>query len=534
MPVRILIALAISAGLAAGCGSDTSSGSSTGGETDVELVPDADTGDDVGGFDAATDTGDDTADAEEDTEPLGETGDPCETDDECASARCVDLVAGEGGGICTRNCLDDRDCPDGFDCVFVTSSGGDGESICLPLDYCVDEDGDGFGTGPGCVAADCDDTDETRNFGADEVCDGVDNDCDGTVDDRPVDAERPCATGFNGLCADGVSACVEGLLECIGGAEPTDEVCNGLDDDCDGEVDEDLPTATFWPDTDFDGFGDAEGETIENCALPVGYVSNARDCDDGDVEVFPGATERADDGVDQDCDGFEMCYLDGDDDGYRTDDLEASATWTCDAEGFAPGDTPAGDCDDDDPTRYPGAEEMAGDGVDQDCDETEICYVDGDADGYHDDETTPSDDLACDGDGLLDDGAPAGDCDDDAATAYPGAIEFCDEADNDCDERVDECAGCFAVGEVCTDDCDCLSDLCLEGVCADPRGCIVPGSCPDRIGTGAAGGRLTSPTGTLDITLAGPTASQLVSTERYTLSIGLGAWTAEPQLIGGP
>ena len=78
------------------------------------------------------------------------------------------------------------------------------------------------------------------------------------------------------------------------------EVCNGIDDDCDGQIDEGVQT-TYYEDTDGDGFGDA-GSTTQACSVPSGFVSNDTDCDDNDAAVFPGATEVCN-GIDDDCDG---------------------------------------------------------------------------------------------------------------------------------------------------------------------------------------------------------------------------------------
>ena len=83
------------------------------------------------------------------------------------------------------------------------------------------------------------------------------------------------------------------------------ETCNGVDDDCDGLVDdEDDDTEgllTFFQDADGDGYGDPEAST-EACAAPSGFVVSAEDCDDGDGEVSPAAEEICNDGVDNDCD----------------------------------------------------------------------------------------------------------------------------------------------------------------------------------------------------------------------------------------
>ncbi len=81
----------------------------------------------------------------------------------------------------------------------------------------------------------------------------------------------------------------------------TSERCNGLDDDCDGQVDEGLTAVTTWPDVDGDGYGDARGVPASGCG-GGGRVQNDRDCDDGNRAINPGATETCN-LEDDDCDG---------------------------------------------------------------------------------------------------------------------------------------------------------------------------------------------------------------------------------------
>ena len=177
--------------------------------------------------------------------------------------------------------------------------------------------------------------------------------------------------------------------------------------------------------------------------MPSGYASVADDCDDGDSGINPGADEYCD-GDDNDCDGDTdeddavdalTQYADEDGDGYGT---EATSTTSCSAvDGHV---TTSGDCDDGDRAQYPGADEYCN-GEDDDCDgeadeddalDTQVYYSDSDEDGYGDALVTAS---ACDTPGgfVSDDT----DCDDTQASVNPGADEYCNSEDDDCDGEVD-------------------------------------------------------------------------------------------------
>ena len=137
--------------------------------------------------------------------------------------------------------------------------GGDTDTPCndTAIVGYEDADGDGFGAGDG--FGDCDTLPANAVLNAD--------DCDDSVASINPDAI---------------------------------ETCNGADDDCDGDTDEDLGTE-WYADADGDGYGDAGSTTIA-CAEPTGFVADATDCDDTSADVSPGVIDLCS-GVDENCDG---------------------------------------------------------------------------------------------------------------------------------------------------------------------------------------------------------------------------------------
>ena len=198
-------------------------------------------------------------------------------------------------------------------------------------------------------ADDCDDTNASVYTGAAEVCDGVDNECDGLVDD-----------GYD-VDDDGIADCYDV------------EVCDGADNDGDGMVDEDLLFTTYYPDGDGDGYGASTGSVSTCDGAPSGYVADNTDCDDAASAVYPGATETWDDTIDQDCDGS---------DSVTTGDPDPDS----DGDGYVA----SVDCDDGDNTVFPGAPEI-NDGLDNNCtggidEELDNDGLDNDGDGMMNDE----------------------------------------------------------------------------------------------------------------------------------------------------
>ena len=186
-----------------------------------------------------------------------------------------------------------------------------------------DADGDGFGDpndgGLGCSAppgyvanaSDCDDGNPSVHPGASEVCNEIDDDCDGSVDPglgsaffRDADGDGFGDPNDGGLACSAPPGYVGNASDCDDGNPSVhpgaSEVCNEIDDDCDGSVDPDLGSA-FFRDADGDGFGDPNDGGLA-CSAPEGYVGDASDCDDSNAAVNGAATEICNE-VDDDCDG---------------------------------------------------------------------------------------------------------------------------------------------------------------------------------------------------------------------------------------
>jgi hypothetical protein len=276
----------------------------------------------------------------------------------------------------------DDDCDDAID-----------EDALDPSTWYCDADGDGFGDaacttfacdlpiGYSALSTACDDGEIGTYPGAPEVvADGIDQDCDGgdtcysdldsdgytdgsTVASADLDCEDPGEAGAStptGDCDDTDAAANPAAIE----------VCDGDDDDCDGEVDEvSIYSPTWYRDADSDGYGD-DGDSVEACDAPGGYVADDSDCDDDNAAVNPAGTEACND-IDDDCDGDvdeagatgeTTWYYDGDGDGYgdrrvTEDACEAPAGYVDDAD----------DCDDGDADVHPRATESC-DARDEDCD----------------------------------------------------------------------------------------------------------------------------------------------------------------------
>ena len=273
---------------------------------------------------------------------------------------------------------------------------------------------------------------------APEVCDGIDNDCDARLDNDPSDVGGPCATELPGICALGTLACVEGGLACAATTEPAPERCDGLDNDCNGVADDTVGGALL---TQACYDGPAGTNEVGAC---VGGLQTCRGGQFGPCEGqrLPGAEicDRQDNNCDGRVDNLAMgacaCEPGAVADCYTgaagTSGVGAcrGGRWTCNPDGLA-----YGACEG---QVVPGSEVC--DGVDNDCNNSVDDSIPGTGGGC----SLGVGECLARGINVCDPRAGRIICNAQAGQPRP---EVCDARDNDCNGAVDNGLG---LGAACT------------------------------------------------------------------------------------
>ena len=300
--------------------------------------------------------------------------------------------------------------PDGCDpCPMDNPDDSDSDGVCESVDICPggddNVDGDGDGTPDFCDPCPLDVLDDSDADGvcdSDDVCPGFDDTVNTDGDALPDDCDRcpldvlddsdgdgvcdsdDICPGFSDLVdgdgdstPDGCDPCPKDPLDDSDGDGVCDgvDVCPGVDDNLDTDGDTTPDCLDPCPldaldDSDGDGVCDSDDVCPGQDDRPDGDGDGSptcADCDDTDPSIYPGAAgEVPADGVDTDCDGLELCFEDLDEDGFGSDvELAVSSLDCLGVDGVTDNND---DCDDEDPTVYPGAEDVPGNGIDEDCD----------------------------------------------------------------------------------------------------------------------------------------------------------------------
>ena len=330
-------------------------------------------------------------------------------------------------------------------------------------EYYVDADNDGFGAGSlvtlctiptsgyALIDGDCDDANANINPDADEICNGIDDDCDGDIDNdltfttyyTDADGDTYGVGTGTSLCSNPGAGYATNNTDCDDGDAAihpgATEVCNNIDDDCDEQIDNGLTFITYYTDADGDTYGVGTGTSL--CSNPgAGYATNNTDCDDGNAAIHPGATEvcnNFDDNCDAQIDNgltFVTYYADADGDNYGA----GTGVTLCYNPGaaYATNNT---DCDDANAFVNAGAAEVCND-IDDDCNSViddglnfQTWFNDTDGDNYG----TGNGVFTC---ADLSNGYSLnnGDCDDGNALVNAGATEVCNDIDDDCNGATDD------------------------------------------------------------------------------------------------
>ncbi|MBK9733092.1 MAG: putative metal-binding motif-containing protein [Chitinophagaceae bacterium] len=336
--------------------------------------------------------------------------------------------------------------------------------------YYADADNDGFGdlldagnslcnnpgTGFSTNNTDCNDANPLINPSAIEICNSLDDNCNGTTDDGIIfityfaDLDHD---GFGDLLDSGNSLCnnpgtdyVTNNTDCNDGNPlinpAANESCNSIDDNCNGTADDGLLFTDYFIDLDHDGYGELLTAGNSLCNNPgIGFSTNNTDCNDGNPAINPGAVESCN-GIDDNCNGpaddgviLTTYYADGDNDGFGNPDIQIDSC--AQPSGFVISNT---DCDDNLSAVFPGAAEVCN-GTDDNCngaaDEGLFIsyYIDADNDGFGNSGSTENSLCNDPGTGYSTNNT---DCNDGNAAVNPSAFETCNNIDDNCDGTDDD------------------------------------------------------------------------------------------------
>ena len=219
------------------------------------------------------------------------------------------------------------------------------------------------------------------------MCNGTDDDCDGLTDEdatfatwyadadgdsygNPFVSQSTCNGVPTGYVADGHD-CNDANANVNPGMT---EICaNGIDDNCDGQVDENCTVYTYYADADGDTYGNPASSITSNSSTPpAGYVVDNTDCNDNNAAIHPGATEQCN-GIDDNCDGlvdngitYTTYYPDADGDGYGSSLSSGTSMCSNPGAGYSTNNT---DCNDANAAVNPGAYDVCN-GIDDNCNGT--------------------------------------------------------------------------------------------------------------------------------------------------------------------